>query len=318
MASVYLYLGEEKYLINNKIERLIADAKADQYNVSSYDMEEVNVKEAIRDALTVPFMCENKVVIIKNPKFISTEKSEISHSVSLLTKYIEKPMETTYFIINASGLKLNEKSEVVKQLRKKAVIIETRELSETEFCGWVKRQFDLEEMIINNHEVNFFYDLVGKDMINAKTEIEKLVAYVGKGNTITRETIASVVVKEIQKDAFALSNAIIERNSEKTINVYRDLIAVDNDVNRLFNLVSRTIRDTLLVNYMLEEGAKQNDIAKRMETSPNRAYYLVKNAKNFDIQSAKEYLVRLGELDYKIKSGQIDARTGFEFFLFQL
>jgi DNA polymerase-3 subunit delta len=145
-----------------------------------------------------------------------------------------------------------------------------------------------------------------------------LVVYVGKGNIVTSKIVSLVVVKEIQQDIFALSNAIIEHNSEKTMNVYRDLIAVDNDVNRLFNLVTRTIRDTLLVNYMLAEGAKQNDIAMKMETSPNRVYYLIRNAKSFDVQSAKEYLVKLGELDFKIKSGQIDARTGFEFFLFQL
>jgi len=318
MANVYLYLGEEKYLINHKIERLIVESKADQYNTFSYDMDEVNIKEAVRDASTPPFMGESKAVIVRNPKFLTTEKSEINHTISVLTKYIENPMESTYFIINAVGLKLNEKSEVVKQLRKKAVIIETRDISETEFCGWVKRQFELEDVIIEDEAVKLFYSLVGRNMISAKTEIDKLVAYVGKENMVTSKIVSSVVVREIQQDIFALSNAIIERDSEKTMTVYRDLIAVDSDVNRLFNLVTRTIRDTLLVNYMLAEGAKQNDIATRMETSVNRAYYLIRNAKSFDIQSAKEYLAKLGELDYKIKSGQIDARTGFEFFLFQL
>ena len=318
MGNIYLYTGEEKYLIQHKIGRLIAESKADQYNMFSYDMDEVNIKEAVRDALTPPFMSENKVVVIKNPKFLTLEKSEINHTISVLTKYIDNPMASTYFIINAVGLKLNEKNEVVKQLRKKATIIETRELSETEFYGWVKRQFELEDIVIKEDALKLFYSLVGHNMLSAKTEIDKLVAYVGKGNIVTSKIVSSVVVKEIQQDIFALSNAIIEHNSEKTMNVYRDLIAVDNDVNRLFNLVTRTIRDTLLVNYMLAEGAKQNDIAMKMETSPNRAYYLIRNAKSFDIQSAKEYLVKLGELDYKIKSGQIDARTGFEFFLFQL
>lgn len=318
MGNVYLYTGEEKYLIQHKIERLITESKADQYNMFSYDMDEVNIKEAVRDALTPPFMSENKVVVIKNPKFLTLEKSEINHTVSVLIKYIDNPMVSTYFIINAVGLKLNEKNEVVKQLRKKATIIETRELSETEFYGWVKRQFELEDIMIKEDALKLFYSLVGHNMLSARTEIDKLVVYVGKGNIVTSKIVSLVVVKEIQQDIFALSNAIIEHNSEKTMNVYRDLIAVDNDVNRLFNLVTRTIRDTLLVNYMLAEGAKQNDIAMKMETSPNRAYYLIRNAKSFDVQSAKEYLVKLGELDYKIKSGQIDARTGFEFFLFQL
>ncbi|MDD3170888.1 MAG: DNA polymerase III subunit delta [Bacilli bacterium] len=318
MANIYLYIGEEKYLINHKIERIIKEIKVDEYNIFSYDMDEVNIKEAVRDASTPPFMCENKVVIIKNPKFLTNDKYDIAHDISSFMRYIENPMESTSFIINCSGLKLNEKSEVVKLLRKKAIISETKEISETEFYGWLRRQCDLEGIAIKDDALKLFYNMVGKNMINAKTEVDKLLAYVEAGGTITSKIVNDVVVREIQQDIFALSNSILDHDREKTINTYRDLIAVDNDVNRLFNLVSRTIRDTLLVNLMLEEGAKQNDIATKMGVSPNRAYYLIKNAKTIDIESAKEYIIKLGNLDYKIKSGQVDAKTGFEFFLFQL
>ena len=121
-----------------------------------------------------------------------------------------------------------------------------------------------------------------------------------------------------QNDIFALSNAILESNKEKTINTYLDLIASDNDVNRLINLVSKTIRESLIVNAMLKEGSKQSDVALRMKVSPNRAFYMVKNAKGIDVIKAEDYLCELSNLDYKIKSGQVDAKTGFEFFLFSL
>ena len=44
----------------------------------------------------------------------------------------------------------------------------------------------------------------------------------------------------------------------------------------------------------------------------------LKNAKGIDVAKAEDYLCELSNLDYKIKSGQVDAKTGFEFFLFSL
>lgn len=318
LSNVCLFLGEEKYIINSKINRIIKETKADEFNITSYDCEETNVSNAIQDALTPPFMSDTKVVLIKRPLFLTNEKSPINHDLKLLNSYIESPLETTYLIIDASLLKLNEKSETVKLLRKKANVSDTKAIGDIEFTGWLKRQCDLENVNIKDDAIKLFVSLVGKDLINAKTEVDKLISYVGKGETITKEIVKLVCTKEIQNDIFALSNAILGSNKEKTINTYLDLIASDNDVNRLINLVSKTIRESLIVNAMLKEGSKQSDVATRMKVSPNRAFFMVKNAKGIDVAKAENYLCELSNLDYKIKSGQVDAKTGFEFFLFSL
>lgn len=318
LSNIYLFLGEEKYIISSKINRVISEAKTDEFNTTSYDCEEVNVSNAIQDALTPPFMSKSKVVVIKRPLFLTTEKCSINHDLKIFENYLKDSMDSTCLIIDASLLKLNEKSEIVKLLRKKATVNETKSIGDIEFNGWLKRQCDLEGVEIRDDAIKLFANLVGRDLINAKTEVDKLINYVGKGATITANDVKLVCTREIQNDIFALSNSILEGDKQKTINIYLDLITLDNDVNRLINLVSKSIRESLLVNAMLQEGAKQSDVATRMKTSPNRAYYLVKNARGISVSKAKDYLVQLADLDYKIKSGQCDAKTGFEFFLFSL
>ena len=69
LSNVCLFLGEEKYIINSKINRIIKETKADEFNITSYDCEETNVSNAIQDALTPPFMSDTKVVLIKRPLF---------------------------------------------------------------------------------------------------------------------------------------------------------------------------------------------------------------------------------------------------------
>ncbi len=96
----------------------------------------------------------------------------------------------------------------------------------------------------------------------------------------------------MQNDIFSLSNALLEGKKQKIINEYLELIAADNDVNRLINLISKTIRECLLVNAMLKDGSKQADVAIRMKTSPNRAYYLVKNARNIPVEKSRRVLMQ--------------------------
>ena len=318
MSSIYLYLGEEKFRINNKIEALVKDANVDEYNTTSYDMDELSIFNAIQDALTLPFMSNKKVVIIKNPRFLSSEKNLNEDEARAFLNFLNRPMDTTVFIINAHNIKLDERKEIVKKLKKVAEISENKELTEIELIGWLKRQCAINNVEIKDDAIKHFYHIAGKNLTNAKNEVDKLICYVGNNGVITVDIINRVVVKEIQNDVFALSNAIIEQNKPKIINLYRDLIKLGNDVNYLFSLVSKTMRELLVVNIMLKEGYKQADVATSMNVSNGRAYYLVKNARSVDLEKTESYIIKLGELDYKIKSGLLDSKTGFEFFLFEL
>jgi len=154
--------------------------------------------------------------------------------------------------------------------------------------------------------------------MNAKNELDKLINYVGDKGLITVDVVNKVVVKEIQNDVFALANAIIDHNRPKVINLYRDLTKIGNDVNFLFALVAKSMRELLAVSLMLKNGYKQQEVANTLNVSSGKAFYLVKNARSMNLSTIEKYVQKLGELDYKIKSGLIDAKTGFEFFLFEI
>lgn len=318
LANIFLFTGEEKFIIQTKINRVVSESEADEFNVLSYDCDEVNVKEAITDASTPPFMSKKKVIIIKNPSFLGF-KPPINHDTKALEKYIASPLDSTILVIDASGMKINEKSKILDLLKQKATCNDTKPIDETIFSGWVSRQCALNGVGIKDEAIKQFIKMVGyKDLTNAKTEIDKLISYVGEGGEITKDDVSNVCTREIQNDIFALSNAIILSNKEKAIGVYLDLMALDNDVNTIINMVSKTLRETLVTISLVNMGAKQNEVAQRMGVSPQRAYHLIKNSKDASKEKCEDYMIKLGDLDYKIKSGQIDAKTGFEFFLFSV
>lgn len=316
MKNVILFYGNEELMIKNKIDKLINSITDNQFNINVYDMQINNVAMAVQDALTPPFLSDNKVVVIKNPVFLTKTKCEIEHKTETLLNYLDNIEETSYLIIDASGLKIDENNEIFKKLKQKADISETKELSQIEMKGWLKRKFALNDKEISDDAVTIFFERIGWNLLTANNEFEKLSNYVGSRDEVTIRDVEKVVIKELETDVFKLTNALQEGNKGEIILLYQDLIKSGNDPVKLLGLVSKTIKDTYNVCLMLENGYKQIDIANTLGVSTGRAYYIIKSARSFKIENLEKLLLKLHDLDYRIKTGKVDKNTGFEMFLF--
>lgn len=316
MKNVFLFIGNEELMIKNKIDKLVNSLTTNQYNINTYDMQINNVAMAIQDCLTPPFLSDEKVVIIKNPLFLTKNKCEIEHRLDMLESYLDNIVDTSYLIIDASGLKIEDTNSLVKKIKQKAEVSETRELSQVEMKGWLKRKFGLMNKEISDSAVELFFERIGWNLLTANNEFEKVVNYVGEREEINIRDIEKVVVKELETDVFQLTNALQDGNKSKIILIYQDLVKAGNDPVKLLGLVSKTIKDTYNVCLMLEQGYKQIDIANTLGVSTGRAYYIIKSARNFKVEILENLLTKLHDLDYRIKTGKIDKNTGFEMFLF--
>ena len=319
MAKVYLFLGNEEYLNKVKIERLIKESVADEYNINYYDMEEKNVSFAVEDAQTAPFLCEEKIIVLRHPKFLTTAKLEIEHDIKGFVKYLNNPSPYTTFIIDASKLELDNRKGVVKTLLKVAIKEESESLSDVEFVGWVIRQFSQNNLKIGQRAAQTFLSRTGTNLINASNEIDKLVLYCMGKDEVTEEDVINLTTKELEQDIFSFTNAIMEKNKKKAIEVYRNLVATNKfEPVQLLITSSNNLKDCYLVKLLMEKNYKQNQIAESLGVSPGRAYYLMRDARSLDKERAAELIQKFAELDFKIKTGQIESNTGLEFLLFSL
>lgn len=313
MDNIRLYIGNEELMIKNKIDNVISQANPGPYNLSTYDMEVDNMADVINDCITMPFMSDNKVVIMRHPTFLSAN-SNISYSA--LMDYIDNPCDTTLLIIDASGVEIDEDKDIVIKLRKKANITEQASLSDVEMKGWLKRQFGVLGLTIEENAVELFFEYVHNDLIKAKGEVEKLLNYIGDRKVVTIRDVAAVVSDEGETNVYALIKAINSKDKNKTMEIYYSLLNKGNDQIKLLNLVYRSMKESYTCLKLLEEGKNQQEIAAFMGVSGGRAYYIMKDANSFNIKTLEDDLIKIGDLDYKIKSGLIDKVSGMELFLF--
>lgn len=316
MKNVFLFYGNEELMIKNKIDKLVTSITDNQYNINTYDMQVNNVSMAVQDLLTPPFLSDNKVVIIKNPIFLTKTKPEIDHKLELLLNYLDNIEESSYLVIDASGLKIDETKDLFKKIKQKGEVSETKELSQVEMKGWLKRKFALINKDITDDAILLFFERIGWNLLTANNEFEKVANYVGNKDVVTLSDIEKSVVKELETDVFKLTTSLQEGDKKQTILIYQDLVKTGNDPVKLLGLVSKTVKDTYNVCLMLQNGYKQIDIANTLGVSTGRAYYIIKSARSFQIEKLENLLLQLHDLDYRIKTGKIDKNTGFEMFLF--
>ena len=317
MENVYLYKGKEELIIRNKIDSIVSSIKIPSFNKTIYDLDISLLSDAVNDCYTIPLMGKKKVVIIRNPHFLEKNNSNLN-GVRSLINYLKKPNEDCVLIIDATGIEVDEKSEVYISIEKAGEVSDTKNLSDVEMKGWLKSQFIMRNINIDEEAINLFFEYIGYNLIKGKQEVDKLINYVGDRNNVTVKDIESVVTDYGETDIFSLTQAINDKDKALVHKKYHELIKNGYDQIQLMNLIYKMFKNLYQIKVMLEQGVNKNEIASIMGISSGRFYYLMRDASKFDKETIEKNLFNITELDFRIKTGQIDKATGMDLFLFGL
>ncbi|MDD3381945.1 MAG: DNA polymerase III subunit delta [Bacilli bacterium] len=322
-TNIFLFLGNEKLITENKINKIITDSGIGDMNVETYDLsfdkknesENTKISDVINSCLTPPFFSSKKAVIIKNPVFLTSQGLTESES-NFLIKYLNNPLESTILIFNAVNLRLDDKLEVVKVLKK---VCETRttEISEKEMFGWLTMYLRKMNIDIDEDARKLFFEYVGKDTVKAENEALKLMSYVGSNSRVFEKDIEAIVSKSNDIQSYELTNAIVNGQTKKAIDNYLTLVKGGVKGDYIFNIIANTMKRLLIAQAMILEKAKQKEIAQVLQVSENQAYYIMQNTKKISKEKIVSNIIQLGELDYKIKTGKLDLDTAIEYLVFR-
>ena len=79
--------------------------------------------------------------------------------------------------------------------------------------------------------------------------------------------------------------------------------------------ISYKVKEIITTKHLIEQGYNEKSIMDYFNVSKGRAYYMIKNANSLAMPELKKYYDTLADLDYKIKSGEIDPKLGLELWL---
>lgn len=315
---IYLFTGTSEIFIKNRMNRIIQSFNKYEYTIIKYDMETTSLSTVLSDAITVPFLEELKIIILKNPKFLTKSATSTKDEIKAMLKYLKNPCDSTLLIIDATNAVINQSNEIYKMLKNVARIIDYPDPEEIELKGWIVRSFDANGIDIKDDALTLLLEYIGDDQARLSQEIDKLSSYVGKGGTIRKEDIKLLVPKNINNEIYLLIKAIINHDLALTNQIYDNLITHTKDSLTIFSLISNKFKELLSTYRLLKYGYSQSDIAKFYNVSTGKAYYIVQEARAFKLSDLEFYIDKLAELDYQIKSGKLDKTIGLELLLLKL
>lgn len=309
MKNFYLIYGLDHSIINNELNIIIEDLKIN--DIVKYDMTTSNLIDVIEDASTVGLFSTNKIIILDDCYFLSANKT--IDNIENLEKYIEKYNPNNYCILISYTEKIDTRKKIYKLLKDKAKIIEQVKIDDNYLINYINNELSKEGYKIE--DINYFLNKVGKNLYNAKNELDKLMMYKLDNKYISNEDIDKITIKSIEEEIFALTDAVILKNTSKALNLLEEFLKKDYEEIQIVMLLASQFRFLFQVKRLINKGKTEGEIAKILEVNPYRIKFTVKKLYSYTEDMLLEYIKKLAKIDHDIKLGLINKKLALELFI---
>ncbi|MBS7021088.1 MAG: DNA polymerase III subunit delta [Firmicutes bacterium] len=313
---MYLFYGKEFLLINREIDKIKKEEHLDDVDISKYNLELDSLKDVIDDAQTVSFFHDKKAILLENCSFLTgnTKKNTIEQPIELLEAYLEHPNPSTIMIFVVPNEKMDERKKIVKLLKKKATVKECNGIQNMNH--YLNQLFD--GYVISTPDMLFFKERVGSDIAMLAQEAEKLKMATIDTKKIDRDCILSITTKTIDLDIFALIEAIVSKEKAKALEMFDEMVKHGEEPIMIIIMLANQFRIIYQAKELYQKGYTEKDIASTLSIHPFRIKKALEKGRMFESEMILTYLNQLADLDYQIKSGQMDKKLGLELFFLGL
>ncbi|ASZ07780.1 MULTISPECIES: DNA polymerase III subunit delta [Enterococcus] len=322
LQPCYLVLGTEKFLqdqVREEILKKIQVDSKDDLNFLSFDMENASLDEVVAEAETLPFFGEQRLVFVENPYFLTGEKvnNGIEQNTDLLVDYLKAPLESTVLVFFAPYEKLDERKKVTKQLKKTAITIDVKQLNEKEVRQYLMNTLNNSEIEMDRYAIDLFLRLTDLDLSKLMRELQKLMLFAQDQKKITTKEVEQLVPKTLEHNLFDMTQYVLTGNTEQALRLYEDLVLQGEETIKINAILLAQLRLLLQTKFLIKIGYQQANIAETLKVHPYRVKLAMQEVRRFDEGLLIRLFDRLVELDYQIKTGQIDKELSFQLFVLQ-
>lgn len=306
LKNIYLFVGEEKYLVDMYLKKITDLALGDglrEFNYSHYNEDNEDYESFVNDIEAYPTMAGKKVVVLKNTKFIKLK----DYQKPLCELLGNLPDYAVVIIVEEEASKI--KKALTDVINKKGEIVEFKKQSVADLRAWVTRQLSQKNKQMNNDDMEYLVNLCERSLEKLSVECEKLMSAT-EGNFITRAIIDELVKVPVEYKIFEMSDHLLSGNAEKAYAILNGFKISKEQPIVIFITIYKQLADIYMFRVLGEEGKNAAEYL-----APNRKWLASKLSAEARRHSKEK--IRMGmrlcaEFDLQIKSGKIDGFTALE------
>ncbi len=323
----YILCGEEEYLkkyYRGEIKKLTVsdDDPFILFSHTVFDGAELDCQAFIEAVKAPPMMADKKLIEWRYADLTRLKEKEIEAISALAQERDGYPYATVIISALPDGFDIGtpkKPSKLFTRLSKHFDIISFEKSTDAQLSAWLIKHFAAEGISAGADVAAKMLMKVGHSMQTLSLELKKLTEYAkarGKSN-VSAEDVSEICSGSIESDAFAISNAIIEKNTEKAYLALLDMRMQKTDAGAAVAQLAKTYGDLMSVALFVEEGKDAADISAAMKFHPYKAGLYISAAKKLGSKRIAASLSSLIKTDAESKAGGISGYEAVEIFIAQ-
>ena len=300
---IYLLVGNSYHLINEEILKIFKELDDVEYiNYNDYTIDEI-----INLASYTSLFNDNKKIIVKNFDIGSKD-------MTILEKYITNPNPLTVLVFVADK-KQDERKKIIKLLKENNSYINLKPYNYKEISQKLIEISKKNGYKLSLNDANYitFASLSNYDI--AYNQLEKVFLYYNNPCEISHKDLENIISHSLEDNNFKFVDAVINREIPKAMNLINDFKLFKIEPIALLSLLSREYRNLLITKNLYQSGYSNQIIAQKLSLQDWQIDKLINNTYNYSIKELEDKLLDLLNLDYQLKTSQIDKYLGLEMFI---
>lgn len=313
---MYLLYGLEDYLVQEEIKKIIKKEQIEEININKYNLENNIIDNVIEDATTISLFQDKKLIIVENAYIFSgtTNKKLPEQNIDLLLEYFSKPNPNTILIFTLIKDKIDTRKKITALMKKSGIIKEFNSVSNIN--DWIKKE--IEPYQIDKKNIDYFINRVGNNLSILKEEINKLKIYKDNELTITQKDIEQLTHKNIDTDIFKLIDDILSARKKESLESLEEMMKYGEEPIAIVIMLANQFRIMYQSKQLIKKGYSEREIASLLEIHEFRVKKALEKGRKYSSDKILKKLEDLADLDYQIKSGQLDKNIGLELFILNM
>ena len=332
--SVIILHGNDEQTLEDILHKQVfplpsADPSTAELNTVQLDGGKCRLNDVQSAVLSMPFLSEKKLIILRNPLALTkgkNQQAEFQEILRTLPSYIVLTLIVPDEGKNRKNKQgqwaftwntLSEKhwlSKWITEHADQAVLISQALPSQDSLPQWLMEKAIEKGGKLSSAGAYALAQAIGSDTRTLNLELDKALLYVNFEREVTDEDIHLLTSQQQQTNVFDMIDALSNRRYNLAYKLLHQILS-DEDGMRVFGMITRQFRLLLQANELLNEGARDTDIARELKQHPFVAKKLSQQARNFKFEQLKTLYQQLQAYDADIKIGKIQAGLAMELFI---
>lgn len=314
LKPVYLIYGDQEFLLQNAIDRLrkrVIDAGGFEFDIDVFDGESASVDAVLSSANMLPLMAEKRLVILKHADKLSTSE------LGVLADYCAAPNPAATLVLVCT--KLAKNLRIYKAVDSLGGVAEYKAPSKKDFPRAVVQLFADRGKKIGVDAAEALVRAVGYDLRHVDTEINKVIAFLGDKQTLSRGDIEQVMLETAPVSVFDFLDALGARDINRALALFSRQMQAGESIYGIHAMTMRHLRNLIAVRAMLQRSdvpRNADAIAREIGAGMQawQARNLIRQAERFTSQELVDGLRQAASLEAEMKTSRT-PRLAFEMWL---